>query len=114
MIVKTIPVCCKTIGADAVEASIAGRKNLQRPQIAISGSDGTIPNRFQIFVKTPKGKTTVIWTYDNDTVTDLRNNIAVQIGYPARKQHLLNGAERCRTTEPKITTSSQDLQSFSI
>lgn len=36
--------------------------NIEPPQIASSGSDGTIPNRFQIFIKTPKGNTTVVWT----------------------------------------------------
>ena len=38
----------------------------------------------------PQGNTTVIWTYDSDRVSDLKNNIVVQTGYSAEKQHLLN------------------------
>lgn len=75
---------------------------IELPQISKSGFDGTIPKQFQIFYKTPKGNTTMIWTYDNDSVTDLKNNIAVKTSYLAAKQHLLNGGrsmQDCRTMQ---------------
>jgi len=67
---------------------------IKPPQVARSG--------FQILLKTPKGNTTVIWTYDSDRVSDLKNNIADQNGYPSAEQHLLNegrSLQECRTMQ---------------
>lgn len=44
----------------------------------------------------------MIWTYDRDRVSELKNNIADQIHCPAGKQHLLNegrSLQKCRTMQ---------------
>lgn len=49
-------------------------------------------NHFQIFIKTPLGKSSLIWVVAIDCVMNLKNIIAKQIGYPVGLQHLLYGA----------------------
>lgn len=82
----------KAIGAEAVEATLAGKEVLQtesQPLIASPNSDETELNRFQILVRTPMGNTILIWTHATDRAIDLKNNIANQIGYLAGEQNLV-------------------------
>jgi len=56
----------------------------------------------QIFVKTPKRNTTVIWSFDSDRVSDLQNKITEQTGYLAEEQHLLyegRSLQECKTMQ---------------
>lgn len=57
-----------------------------------NGADLELSDHFQIFVRTPKGNSTLIWVSATDSVRDLKYNISNQIGYPVGKQHLLIGA----------------------
>lgn len=52
-----------------------------QPLNASTGSDGIKPNFLQILIKTPLGKTTLIWVHASDNVTNLKNNISNHIGY---------------------------------
>lgn len=100
---KTTPDICVTLGAAVIKAISVERKDHQigiRSQIGNPSVVEIIPSRFQIFVRTPKENSTLIWAYATDSVRDLKNNSANQIGYPAGKQHLLTGADGYRTLDP--------------
>lgn len=68
---------------------------------------GTKPNRIQIFVRTPTGNTTLIWTHDTNRVIDLKNNVANQIGYPTCEQKLVIGG---RSLQDHITLKEYNIK----
>lgn len=84
---KILPDLYKANETDIIDLT----KTEPRPQVASIGSDGIRFNRFQIFVKALSGKTTVLWALATDYVTDLKQNIAIHIGYPINQQHLIYG-----------------------
>lgn len=75
---KIYPDLYKVTETDTIDSK-KGSKTEAWPQIASPGSDGTRSNRFQMFVKAPTGKTTLLWALATDSVTDLKQNIANHI-----------------------------------
>lgn len=86
---------------ESIEATSVEREDHKTsPWTQIASYDEITPKRFEIFIRTPTGNTTLIWVYATDNVIDLKNNITDQINYPADKQHLLAGEDRYRTSDP--------------
>jgi len=46
---------------------------------------------FQIFIKSPKGKTRLVWVHAESTILQLKQQTWVVTGYPVQIQHLVSG-----------------------
>lgn len=48
-------------------------------------------NHFQLFIKTPEGKTCLLWVHSGSTIMQLKQKIWPLNGYPVQLQHLIKG-----------------------
>lgn len=61
------------------------------PQLATKPRSLVSTLCFQVFVKTPVGKTHLLWVYGIDYVKHLKNIISQQVGYSTNLQNLIHG-----------------------
>lgn len=67
------------------DTGLGGSGTQSKPRLQVT----TI--RFQIFIKTPEGKSCLVWVHAESTIMQLKQQIWALMAYPVQIQHLVSG-----------------------